>query len=184
MMTKMRLDNKWMSIMKESSTGHQELIDTVTATPIEATHRKAEAMTKAILDPMPKSKALGLYLFLGPLIGEIIFLFSMMYSRFDVKSLSDADTYKLIVLSLLISYPFAVAIGGIPALISGLLIHFRESKKMKYIRAGLIGFVVSILFYAPFLSGFNTMSGSMALIGAAAAVGTRFRINQLENRII
>ena len=184
MMTKMRLDNKWISIMKESIISHQGLISAATAKSIEPIQRGTEPMSKTKPKVISTAKALCLYVFLGTLIGDIIFLLATLYIEFDVRKLSDVNTYKVVALLLLLSYPFAIVIGGIPALISGVLIHISDHLGMKYMRAGLIGFVVSILLYAPFVDGFNTASQCLALLGAAAAIGTRFRINQLENRII
>ena len=169
--------------MKENTAGHQELIGTITAKAIEPKLRNAKPMPRTKLKTMSKAKALCLYLFLGTLIGDFIFLLATVFSEFDVRNLSDMNTYKFAAMMSLISYPFAIIIGGVPALISGALIHTSDHLGMKYMRAGLIGFVVSIVFYAPFVDGFNTESLCLALLGAAAAIGTRFRINQLENRL-
>lgn len=157
--------------MKEHATPIQELTTPATQTKERSKKRISTA------------KALCLYVFLGTLIGDVIILLATLFAEFSTRNLNDLDSYKFILIFSLISYPVALIIGGIPALISGALINVGDSPKSKYIRAGAIGFVVSVLFYAMFLDGFNKQSAVLGLLGAIAAIGTRFRISQIENRV-
>ena len=141
---------------------------------------------------MSKRRTVFWYLLFGPLIGLLAVcvgqtILAIYFSVISASGLSLNDLYREVILGILLylvfGYPFALIIGAIPAVVSGLIIHSNTKEKADFLYAGFIGFVVSFLFYGLLvmsLYGSYLLLLYLALVGAIAAATTRKVIHRIE----
>jgi len=147
------------------------------------------------------TRAVSLYLFFGTFVGNMVyffgyFLFAVITNGFNSNEIYSAN-YFLMASYILIGYPFALIIGGIPAIASGVIINGNKSTGAQFLRAGITGFIVSLLFYSLvyficqhqefnaqtfFESSTYSLLLGLALVGAIAAAVTRYRIHRIESK--
>jgi len=151
-----------------------------------------------------KRNAVYRYVFFGTFVGLIALcvvqgIFAIYLYSISASELHSSNLYYQVIAGLLLymvfGYPFALIIGFIPALVSGLIIHSHTNENAKFLYAGFIGFVVSLIFYGlvffflqnqiiDISSEKSTYSLLLylALDGAIAAAVTRYWIHRIESK--
>lgn len=121
---------------------------------------------------------LSSYLFLGTLVGAILvcgtFLLSGVFKGQGLNELIGS-----LPLLIILAYPFALIIGGIPAALTAILINKTQTTKYIHLHAFSVAFITSFIFYFPFLLNMYAPL-PLALIGGISATVVRHRIYRQE----
>ena len=136
---------------------------------------------------LSNKQKISLYLFFGSGIGGltvagfafISFIVSLL-SREEITGFSITEVAVLL-FYLLLFYPFALAIGGIPAFLTGWILNFKKVTTYEKLYAFAIGFIVSFTFYIVLAKRQNiAIVLILSLIGGIAAACTKRLIEKKE----
>jgi len=131
-------------------------------------------------------KTLCLFLFFGTFIGDLIVLILWSFQEVHWHELTEYENIKFVLLVTLLSYPFALFIGGVPALISGFVIYKTNHLDFKHLRAFMISVTISVLFYGIYFHAFSKSEYKvvlfLSLVGGAAALATQHLVQRIEQK--
>lgn len=147
---------------------------------------------------LSKTHKVVLYLFLGcgfatlAIIGLTLlgYLYGFLFNN-EAFTTVKSPFYGFLILSIIFYYPAALIIGGIPAVLTGIVINELTITNHKKSDAFIIGFVVSFIFYSScyYLAGESVdqsilTASSLSLIGGFAAACTMNSIQKKEAKLL
>jgi len=136
---------------------------------------------------LSNKQKISLYLFFGSGIGGLmvagfafISFIVILLSREEITGFSITGVAALL-FYLLLFYPFALAIGGIPAFLTGWVLNFKRVTTYEKLYAFAVGFIVSFIFYVVLAKkqGIDVIL-ILSLIGGVAAACTKRLIEKKE----
>lgn len=136
--------------------------------------------------PLTDTQKICLYIFFGCGVGAVI-MASIVTIILIVTTLSDGVINKPSLIEfmaglfyLVLFYPFAIIIGGVPALFTGLILNMKKVTHYEKLYAFVIGFSACLVFYFIVLPSANYANILLSILGGVAAAYTKRFIEKKE----
>ena len=138
-------------------------------------------------EPLSNKSKISLYHFFGSGVGAVtVAIFTIISFIISLLSREEITGFNItgvaaLLFYLLLFYPFALVIGGIPAFLTGWILNFKKVTTYEKLYAFAIGFIVSFTFYIVLAKRQNiAIVLILSLIGGIAAACTKHLIEKKE----